>query len=93
MLTAFAETYDSWGDMTALLAHETWPADKPCSLAYFCGCLQMPAGSVNEQIMLSLVQSQGTAWLDTTDPGRGENASSGRSRPQGKRGGRHVIPL
>jgi uncharacterized protein with NAD-binding domain and iron-sulfur cluster len=43
VLTAFEEPYDSWGDMSQVLAREAWPGPvKPKSVGYFCGCLPAP---------------------------------------------------
>lgn len=43
IVTAFAEDYDSWADMSHLLPMESWggPAP-PQSIDYFCGCLVVP---------------------------------------------------
>jgi uncharacterized protein with NAD-binding domain and iron-sulfur cluster len=43
VLTAFAEDYDSWGDMSHLLPMETWSGpDAPQAIGYFVGCLPVP---------------------------------------------------
>ena len=43
VLTAFAEDYDSWGDMYHVLPMETWSgANAPRALGYFVGCLPVP---------------------------------------------------
>jgi uncharacterized protein with NAD-binding domain and iron-sulfur cluster len=43
VLTAFAEDYDSWGDMSQVLPMETWSgANAPQALGYFVGCLPVP---------------------------------------------------
>ena len=43
VLTAFAEPYDSWGDMSQVIPRETWiGAGAPRSIGYFCGCLEFP---------------------------------------------------
>ena len=66
VLTSFAEPYDSWGDMSAVLAYEDWPpAGGPKSLAYFCGCMQVPLiGPINPSTMLQLATTQGQQWLE-----------------------------
>jgi len=66
VLTSYAETLDSWGDMSAVLTYENWPANGgPQSLAYFCGCLQLPmTGPINGASMLALAVAQGQQWLD-----------------------------
>jgi len=39
-LTGFVKPFDTWADMTHLLAEEGWPPERaPRSLAYFCGAL------------------------------------------------------
>jgi uncharacterized protein with NAD-binding domain and iron-sulfur cluster len=43
VLTAFAEDYDSWGDMSHLLPMESWSGpNAPQTLGYFVGCLPVP---------------------------------------------------
>jgi uncharacterized protein with NAD-binding domain and iron-sulfur cluster len=43
VLTAFAEDYDSWGDMSHLLAMERWSGpNAPQAVGYFVGCLPVP---------------------------------------------------
>jgi uncharacterized protein with NAD-binding domain and iron-sulfur cluster len=43
VLTAFAEDYDSWGDMSHLLAMETWSGpNPPQAIGYFVGCMPVP---------------------------------------------------
>jgi uncharacterized protein with NAD-binding domain and iron-sulfur cluster len=46
VLTAFADPFNTWGDMSHLLGREDWPAgDGPRSIAYFCGPLiDLPGG-------------------------------------------------
>jgi uncharacterized protein with NAD-binding domain and iron-sulfur cluster len=40
IMTGFVEPFDTWGDMSHLLAEETWPEPgAPKSLAYFCNAL------------------------------------------------------
>ncbi|HET6605543.1 MAG TPA: NAD(P)-binding protein [Rhodopila sp.] len=65
VLSAYAEPYDSWGDMSAVIPFEEWPAaTAPKSLAYFCGCLQLPAmGPINPMTMLQLAQTNENKWL------------------------------
>lgn len=38
VLTAFAEPFDSWADLSELLEREDWGADGPKAVEYFCGC-------------------------------------------------------
>jgi uncharacterized protein with NAD-binding domain and iron-sulfur cluster len=43
VLSAFAEDYDSWGDMSHLLPMETWNGPNlPKTIGYFLGCLPVP---------------------------------------------------
>ncbi|MCK1594992.1 NAD(P)-binding protein [Bradyrhizobium sp. 164] len=43
VLTAFAENYDSWGDMSHQLQTESWSCpDAPQTIGYFVGCLHVP---------------------------------------------------
>jgi uncharacterized protein with NAD-binding domain and iron-sulfur cluster len=40
IMTGYAEPFDSWGEMSHLLAREDWPATgAPKTIAYFCGAL------------------------------------------------------
>jgi uncharacterized protein with NAD-binding domain and iron-sulfur cluster len=40
ILTGFAEPFDTWADLSHLLARESWPpATRPLSVQYFCGVL------------------------------------------------------
>ena len=65
VLTSFAKSYDSWGDMSAVLAYEAWPAGGPQSLAYFCGCMQVPTtGTIDPATMLALAATNAQNWLD-----------------------------
>jgi uncharacterized protein with NAD-binding domain and iron-sulfur cluster len=43
-LSGFAKPFDTWSDMTHLVAAEDWGADPPKAVAYFCGVLPDPAG-------------------------------------------------
>jgi uncharacterized protein with NAD-binding domain and iron-sulfur cluster len=40
VIDAFDEPLDTWADMSHLLPMEMWGAQKPASIAYFCGALQ-----------------------------------------------------
>jgi uncharacterized protein with NAD-binding domain and iron-sulfur cluster len=45
VLTAYAEPFDSWADMSHLLPYEAWSGPyAPQSLEYFCGCVPTPKG-------------------------------------------------
>lgn len=41
ILTAFAEPFDSWGDMSHLIPMEGWTKPAPQTLGYFCGRMQL----------------------------------------------------
>jgi uncharacterized protein with NAD-binding domain and iron-sulfur cluster len=48
VMTSYREPYDSWADMSHLLAREGWPvATAPKTIAYFCGCLNVAFGAPN----------------------------------------------
>jgi uncharacterized protein with NAD-binding domain and iron-sulfur cluster len=38
VLTAFAEPFDSWADLSQLLEREDWGENGPKAVEYFCGC-------------------------------------------------------
>jgi uncharacterized protein with NAD-binding domain and iron-sulfur cluster len=46
ILDAWVEPFDTWADMTDILAFESWGAKRPGSLAYFCGAM---AGGIPPQ--------------------------------------------
>jgi uncharacterized protein with NAD-binding domain and iron-sulfur cluster len=46
VLDAWVEPFDTWADMTDILAFETWGTHRPGSLAYFCGAM---AGGIPAQ--------------------------------------------
>jgi uncharacterized protein with NAD-binding domain and iron-sulfur cluster len=66
VMTSFAEPYDSWGDMSAVLQYENWPFyNKPGSVACFCGCMTLPlTGPVTPATMQQLVAAEGQQWLE-----------------------------
>jgi uncharacterized protein with NAD-binding domain and iron-sulfur cluster len=44
VLSCYAAPFDTWADMTHLLARESWTGPvQPKSIAYFCGTLKLPA--------------------------------------------------
>ncbi len=48
-----------------MLAYEAWPAGGPQSLAYFCGCMQVPTtGTIDPATMLALAATNAQNWLD-----------------------------
>ncbi len=50
-LTGAGQPYSSWSDMSHLLARETWNgADRPRSIAYFCGQMQGPENGLGADI-------------------------------------------
>jgi hypothetical protein len=73
VLTAFAEDYDSWGDMSHLLPMETWSGpNAPQAIGYFVGCMPVPKqppplpGSMQQQATQLadqwMTQSLSTLW-------------------------------
>jgi uncharacterized protein with NAD-binding domain and iron-sulfur cluster len=58
IVSAYAERFDSWADMSQQLVLEDWPEPGPRSLAYFCGCL--PDGATPHP------QGDADAWLATS---------------------------
>lgn len=74
VLTAFAEDYDSWGDMSHVLPMETWSgANTPRALGYFVGCLPVPqdpppAPGSMEQAVTQLADQWMTQSLSTLWP-------------------------
>ncbi|HEY2255585.1 MAG TPA: FAD-dependent oxidoreductase, partial [Variovorax sp.] len=42
-LSGFVKPFDTWSDMTHLIAAEDWGANPPKAVAYFCGVLPDPA--------------------------------------------------
>lgn len=81
VLTSFIKPYDSWGDMTQVLAHETWSGPAvPQSIAYFCGCLQVMMGPVTPPMMQGSATAMASNWLNdnirTLWPALGPNPTS-----------------
>ncbi len=87
ILTAYADPMNTWADMTHLDASETWPeADRPGSIAYFCGPLADPdhlppftdtgfparaVADVRDQSLRWLNGIIDTLWPMAKDPGSG----------------------
>lgn len=75
ILTGYAEPFDSWGDMTHLVAREAWPAGAgPSTIAYFCGALAEgdPATqprAVKDNALRWLSQAIGDLWPAATAGG------------------------
>ena len=62
--------------MSAVLAYEVWPAGGPQSLAYFCGCMQVPTtGTIDPATMLALAATNAQNWLDANILNLWPNAS------------------
>jgi uncharacterized protein with NAD-binding domain and iron-sulfur cluster len=68
VLSAYAEPYATWGDLSHLERVEAWPAGQVGSIAYFCGPLPTttpdgdPAGFAARAERVA--KSTGRAWLD-----------------------------
>jgi uncharacterized protein with NAD-binding domain and iron-sulfur cluster len=65
VLTSFAEPYDTWADMSHLLAGEAWTGSAPLSLQYFCGPLKAPDPLPPDPIkaMNLLAEQNAQIWL------------------------------
>lgn len=65
ILTAFAEPYDSWGNMSQVIPAESWPAgQQPGSIAYFCGTMELPKGGISMNGMTAVADSNATGWMN-----------------------------
>lgn len=63
IVSAYAERFDSWADMSQQLPHEDWPAaDTPQAIEYFCGCLPQDASHADPERDVQ-------AWLDASIAG------------------------
>jgi uncharacterized protein with NAD-binding domain and iron-sulfur cluster len=66
---SFAEPFDSWADMSHLLARESWPSgNRPQSIEYFCGSMPSPPAPAADDCRFITGQSQVVeantkAWL------------------------------
>ena len=65
VLTAFAEPYDSWGDMSQVIACEDWNVgSEPGSVGYFCGRLEGYEGPIDPAAIDAAATHAADAWLD-----------------------------
>ena len=68
ILTAYAEPFATWADLSFLEARETWPPGSVGSLAYLCGVLptQRPGQDLSEFTAQAhkVVYQNAKAWLD-----------------------------
>ncbi|MEJ8849210.1 FAD-dependent oxidoreductase [Variovorax rhizosphaerae] len=63
IVSAYAERFDSWADMSQQLPLEDWPAaNAPQAIEYFCGCLPADALPANPS-------QDAQAWLDASIAG------------------------
>ena len=63
IVSAYAERFDSWADMSQQLPHEAWPVgDAPQAVEYFCGCLPDDASHADPNRDVQ-------AWLDASIAG------------------------
>lgn len=72
--TAYAEPFDSWGEMSHLIDREDWPPqDKPRSIHYFCGALRdEDAPRVEPNAIAWLNTKAGHVWPRAIDQKSGE---------------------
>jgi uncharacterized protein with NAD-binding domain and iron-sulfur cluster len=66
VLSAYAEPFDSWADMSHLLPHEHWTgADVPRTIAYFCGAMPTPLSLAANPPGLAMqdVKRNAETWL------------------------------
>jgi len=65
VLTAFAENYDSWGDMSHQLPTESWSGPyAPQTIGYFVGCLHVPQQPApTPDTMLQAANQQADQWI------------------------------
>jgi uncharacterized protein with NAD-binding domain and iron-sulfur cluster len=81
VLTAYAEPFDTWADMTHLLQAETWIGpNSPGSIAYFCGAMALPhpfppsggyTAAVQDNAATWLQRNIATIWPKAGRPGQG----------------------
>ncbi|MBS0449754.1 MAG: FAD-dependent oxidoreductase [Proteobacteria bacterium] len=63
IVSAYAERFDSWADMSQQLPYEAWPAaSAPHAIEYFCGCLPESASHTDPN-------GDAQAWLDASIAG------------------------
>ncbi|MBS0340099.1 MAG: FAD-dependent oxidoreductase [Proteobacteria bacterium] len=63
IVSAYAERFDSWADMSQQLPREAWPAGTaPQAIEYFCGCLPESASHADPN-------RDAQAWLDASIAG------------------------
>lgn len=80
-LTAMAQPFDTWADMSHLIRQESWAEpSRPGSIAYFCNVLPdallascggtgwEPYGPVDDAAVLSSVERGAIAWIDEELP-------------------------
>ncbi len=63
IMTAFAEPFDSWGDMSDLIPREQWQGTVPQSIGYFCGRLQLQMHWSDPPEMHALAKATAEAWM------------------------------
>ncbi|HTR12259.1 MAG TPA: FAD-dependent oxidoreductase [Roseiarcus sp.] len=65
VMTAFAEDYDSWGDMSHVLWSESWSGpNTPHSVGYFCGVMAIPPGTPRDPAVMKQVATENAdAWM------------------------------
>jgi uncharacterized protein with NAD-binding domain and iron-sulfur cluster len=66
VLSAYSSPFDTWADMTHLIAREEWRGkDVPATIAYFCGALawDRPAASAPDESCEKAVEHNARQWL------------------------------
>ena len=77
VLTGYAQPYDSWGDMSQVIAAECWPSGStPGSIAYFCGTVEIMQGKVTLGEMEAIVAKDASTWMTASLPGIWPNIGS-----------------
>jgi len=65
VLTAYAEPYSSWGDMSQVIGSEAWTGGaEPRSIAYLCGCMPNATAKTTPEQMKRRATQSAEAWLD-----------------------------
>jgi uncharacterized protein with NAD-binding domain and iron-sulfur cluster len=72
IVSAYAERFDSWADMSQQLPREAWPAaNAPRAIEYFCGCLPESAlpADPRQDAQAWLAASIAGLWPAVAEPG------------------------
>lgn len=83
VLTSYEAPYDSWGDMSELIAFECWsdgdnPAGTvPKSLGYFCGTMQLDGGPISPPGLEKSANEMANSWIAKSLSGLWPNFGNG----------------